>query len=89
MTSSTPFEIVVSDDKSTLWINAFDGSCIARFSKRFGIDIHNTATDQIENHAPQCLYCTHHAANKDDWLLFCQKVFTFYGIDLDLELVQF
>lgn len=87
--SAEMFEIVVSDDENTLWVNAFDGSCIARFSKKFGIDIHNTATDQIENNAPQCRYCTHHAPDNDDWLVFRQKVLSFYGLDIDVDLIRF
>ena len=31
------FDLQLSADGSTVWVAAFDGSCIGRFSKRWGL----------------------------------------------------
>jgi hypothetical protein len=33
--------------KNTVWVNSADGSCLARFSIRFGMDIHRSAPEQM------------------------------------------
>ena len=82
------FELTVSSDGGTVWVNAFDGSSIARFSKRFGIDIHRSATEQLAG-AGQCLYCTHEKALESDWLLFCDKVAELHNIRIPKDSITF
>lgn len=89
MDSSAECEVIASSNGETLWVNHLDGSCIARFSKRFGIDVHNTATDQIFHGKSECRYCTHGEAGKDDWQVFRSKVFEFYGIEIKEDLIAF
>lgn len=69
----TPHEIVT--DGTTVWINGGQG-LIARFGVR-GIDIHRPASEQ---HAGECLYCTHDQTTADDWDLFVAKVFEYFQI---------
>lgn len=88
-TFPSDYEIVVSTDSHTLWVNADDGSCLARFSTKFGMDIHNSATDQIENNMPQCLYCTHGKTNIEDWNMFRRKMKEIYNIDIHQDEIYF
>jgi len=91
MNSNKPentLSVETSADKSTVWVNYEDGSCIGRFSKRFGIDIHTTATEQMQGKG-QCLYCTHHTATYEDWLIFCEKLKLYYSVKLDPALLTF
>lgn len=82
------YEVIVSADGGTLWVNGGDGSCIGRFSKRFGIDLHNTATDQLAG-LPQCLACTHGSAGSAEWALFRQQMREHHGVEIDDELLSF
>ena len=90
MPNTTPnrFSIEVSADRSTVWVNYKDGSCIGRFSKRFGIDLHTTVADQLEGKG-QCLYCMHGPASREDWITFCERLRDHYNIDLDQSLLRF
>lgn len=72
----------------TLWVNAADGSCIARFSKRFGIDVHSSAESLMAG-ASHCLYCTHGAAGPAEWHTFRQKVQEHHGVDVPEGAVTF
>ena len=83
-----PHEIRVSANGDTVWITAFDGSCIGRFSKRFGIDVHRTVTDQM-NGAPQCLYCTHIRAEQREWRIFRLVIGMIHGIEVPPYLINF
>ncbi len=87
--SDAEYEVITSKNGDTVWVNYLDGSCIARFSKRFGIDVHNTATDQLLHGKSQCRYCTHGEADRDDWQVFRSKVFEFYGIEIKDSLLTF
>lgn len=58
MVEGIDYCIDVSSEGSTVWINSADGSCIGRFSKRFGLDVHRTLTEQMAG-GSQCLHCTH------------------------------
>ncbi|MNR71685.1 hypothetical protein D3C71_23170 [compost metagenome] len=82
------YEVEVSGDGSTVWVNAHDGSCIGRFSKRFGIDLHTTATQQLEG-ASQCLYCTHGTAGPQAWQDFRERMQAHYGINVAADLIEF
>ena len=78
--------VQVADDLSTVWVHGYDGSTVGRFSVRFGIDIHRTATDQIEG-APQCLHCTHEAPSHHDWLTFCDLMQKLRNISVPVEIL--
>lgn len=59
-------EIEVDTTRTTVWVNStIDGSCIGRFSKKFGMDIHKTGTQQL-NGEGECLHCTHSPGTKED-----------------------
>ncbi|MCY1366954.1 hypothetical protein D9M69_538650 [compost metagenome] len=80
--------IEVSGLGDTVWVNAPDGSCIGRFSKRFGIDVHRTITDQMTG-LDQCLFCTHEAAGPAEWEQFRAAMLKHYGIDVPANTVTF
>lgn len=80
--------IDVSSNGDTVWVTGDDGSCIGRFSKRFGIDVHRTVTDQMAG-ADQCLHCTHEPAGEGAWKLFRQLVRQHFGIDVPMETIVF
>ena len=68
--AQTAEQIEVRADRSTGWAHPLDGSTVGRFSKRFGMDVHRTITEQMAG-ASQCLHCTHERPNQSDWLKFC------------------
>ncbi|MBQ0917056.1 hypothetical protein KBW71_01245 [Hydrogenophaga aromaticivorans] len=81
--------IQVSADQSTVWVHSStDGSTVGRFSRRFGIDVHNTATEQLQG-APQCLNCTHEPAGRDDWAEFIALMHKHHGIPIASDLISF
>lgn len=82
------YEILVAPSGDRLWVNGADGSSIARFSKRFGIDVHNTATAQVSG-KPECLFCTHGAASRVEWELFRTNLLEHHGIEIDESLLTF
>lgn len=59
-----------------------DGGTVGRFSKRWGLDVHTTATAQLGG-ASQCLHCTHEPAGRDQWLEFCALMAEHHGIEVD------
>lgn len=65
-------------DGRTVWVNAADGSNIARFG-RYGIDVHTSITAQIDG-APQCLACTHGLTHLADWRRFQALVKHHYNV---------
>lgn len=80
------YAVQVADDRRTLWIHCTDGSTVARFSL-FGIDLHNTITDQLAG-APQCRLCTHGTPTPEQWQLFREKALEWFGLQLDPELIS-
>lgn len=80
------YEIQLSENRDRLWVHAPDGSTVARFS-RFGIDLHNTVTDQM-NGLPQCRLCTHSAPTVEDWLLFREKVREWWRCDINEDAID-
>lgn len=48
---------------------------------RFGMDVHTTATQQLQGES-QCLHCTHTKPTHEDWLLFCRLMQERHGIDV-------
>jgi hypothetical protein len=79
-------EINVAPDRATVWVNAGDGSCVGRFSKRFGVDVHTTATEQLAGR-PECLMCTHGPADRAAWLLFVDAMRQHHGIHVPDQLI--
>ena len=81
-------QIQVSEDGSTVWIHAFDGSTVGRFSKRFGIDVHRTMTDQMAG-GKQCLSCSHEPAGPEDWRRFVELMKKHHEVTIPLGLISF
>ncbi|CAJ6621291.1 Uncharacterised protein [Burkholderia pseudomallei] len=81
-------EIEVSPGGDRVWVTGRDGSCLGRFSKRFGIDVHRTVADMLAG-ADQCLYCTHEPGGKDAWGAFREAVEKYHGIVVPDDLISF
>ncbi|KVR92326.1 hypothetical protein [Burkholderia vietnamiensis] len=82
------YSIDVSAAGDTVWVTGHDGSCVGRFSKRCGTDVHRTVTEQVAG-ADQCLHCTHQAAGAEEWRIFCEAVQTHHGIDVPVDAIVF
>ncbi|KVW47307.1 hypothetical protein WK95_06280 [Burkholderia ubonensis] len=76
------------DQYGTIWVTAHDGSCVGRFSKRFGIDVHRTVTEQLAG-ADQCLQCTHEPAGVIEWSVFREAIMKHYGIEVPVDAISF
>lgn len=82
-------EVIISSCGLKLWVNSKkDGSCIARFDKRFGMDIHRTGTEMMEGKG-ECLYCSHEKPTSADWETFRKKVFEAYDVEIDVSSLAF
>jgi len=68
----------ISSDGVTVWVNN-SYSCIGRFG-RYGIDIHRDISEQMEK--GECLFCTHQATTKEDWVTFVAKMKELHGVDV-------
>ena len=77
------YSLQLSDNRTAVWIHADDGSTVGRFG-RFGIDLHTTVTEQMLG-APECRLCTHGLVTLDDWNLFREKVYEWFGIEVPFE----
>lgn len=75
------FEVIFDYHGGKLWINASDGSAVARFNKRTGVDVHNSSTDQL-NGAPECLWCTHGVPDQKTWVSFIEAVNFHYELTI-------
>ncbi len=82
------YALDVSLSGDTVWVTAHDGSCVGRFSKRFGIDVHRTVTEQLDG-AQQCLFCTHGLAGENEWQAFRDAMYRHYSIDVPPETIRF
>lgn len=80
-------QVQVSADRNTVWVHALDGSTVGRFSRRFGLDVHATVTQQLAG-ASQCLHCTHSPPSHGDWRLFCSLMLQHHGIAVDEGLMR-
>ena len=83
-----PDQVQVSDCGNTVWVHGLEGSTVGRFSKVFGMDVHRTATQQM-NGEPQCLHCTHEPGTKADWVKFCELMQKHFAIAVDTHLLSF
>ena len=81
------YEVIVSGNGDTLWISGADGLCWVRFSRRFGVDVHRSASTQEDK--GECLYCTHGGAGFDDWTIFRAEVLQHHGIVVPADSVTF
>lgn len=75
------YEIQEDPAKQRIWVHASDGSTVARFDTRFGMDIHNSVTDQLAG-ASECLYCTHEKPTQSDWTLFREYAQKLWGVQI-------
>lgn len=82
------FDIAVSPDGMTVWVHSADGSCVGRFSKTWGLDVHRTVTEQLAG-ASQCLHCTHTKPSQADWFEFCSFMQSHHGIAVARDLITF
>ena len=80
-------ELQTDPIKKRVWVHASDGSTVGRFDVRFGIDIHNTVTDQMKG-KPECLHCTHDTPGVDEWALFRDHAKRHWGIDIPEDVVE-
>lgn len=82
-------EVLIDKKRGIVWINSgVDGSCIGRFSKRAGMDVHRSGTDQMQGKG-ECLHCTHGEASKGDWLLFIRLMKQHYNVTIKPEALSF
>ena len=87
-TSEPLHSIDVSATGVTVWVNAIDGSCVGRFDKRFGMDVHRTVTEML-NGAPECLNCSKGRAGPAEWRKFCAEIKRHYGITVPPDTISF
>lgn len=76
------YQVKYSVGTQTVWVNVSDGSCVGRFSKRFGMDIHTTVDEQLQG-KPQCLHCTHGKPTENDLQFFIKKAEEYWGVKID------
>lgn len=81
------YAIEVSADGAVLWVAGADGSCLGRFSKAFGIDVHRTAGEQMAG-KNQCLFCTHASASEADWEEFRAQMLTHHHIPIPEDAIK-
>jgi hypothetical protein len=79
-TMSVMFELQISERKDAVWVHCSDGSTVGRFGV-FGIDIHNSITEQLEG-ASQCKLCTHGRVSLNDWITFREKSLELWGVNV-------
>lgn len=82
-----PFDIQVSGDGGTVWVTAADGSCVGRFSKAFGLDVHKSVAEQMAG-GSQCLHCTHEPAGPAAWDEFRAQVKAHHQIEVSVDLIN-
>lgn len=82
------FDIDVSADGKTLWVNDMYGCCIGRFSKIFGIDIHHTGKEQLKG-TQQCLFCVPGAAGPEEWKIFQDEMLKHYGVTVPTHYITY
>lgn len=69
----------ITSDGTCVWVNAADGSCIARFGRQ-GTDVHKDVASMLLGEG-QCLDCCPHTGDLDaDWAYFTASVMRHYGI---------
>jgi hypothetical protein len=86
-TKITFYQVESAHMRDAVWIHASDGSTVGRFGK-LGVDLHNTATEQL-NGMPQCRLCTHGKVNRSDWDLFREKALEWWGVVVPVDAFDF
>jgi hypothetical protein len=81
------FEICYDEFGKRIWINADDGSAVARFNTETGVDIHNTVTDQLAGYS-ECLWCTHGKPDYVTWRKFILEVEKHFGLKLSIDAID-
>ena len=81
------YEVVINVAGDTVWVNDM-ASSIGRFSKKFGIDVHERL-DKIMDGAPVCLMCTHAPAGAKEWQTFREAMHKYHGVWLKPDLIAF
>jgi hypothetical protein len=81
MQQKTTINHEIQFDGKTVWVHLSTGETIARFS-RFGIDIHTTIEEQLQNCRPQCLNCFHGKPTLEHWREFQDKMLSIYQIEI-------
>lgn len=81
-------EYVLQKDELQMrvWLHGPDGSTVARFDTRFGMDIHASVTEQMKG-ASQCLHCTHTKPTLEDWEVFRSKIKDLFAFDIPADAV--
>ena len=77
------YQVETSIQRNVVWVHASDGSTVGRFG-RFGIDLHNTITEQL-NCMPQCRLCTHDSVTSGDWDTFRAKALEWWGVEIPVD----
>lgn len=85
MSTQPIHDIEVSHDRKIVWVTAGDGSCVGRFSKRFGIDVHKPVEEQLAS-GSQCLHCMHESAEAAARKVFRAEVLVHHRIDVPVDL---
>ena len=80
--------ITASHDNKTLWVSDDTGFCVGRFSKAFGMDVHNSFDDMIDS-GIQCLNCTHERPDQSDFFEFCDLILAYFRIEVDKSILEF
>lgn len=73
--------------KQRVWVHASDGSTVGRFSVRFGMDVHNTVTEQMAGRS-ECLDCRHSGSPAENWRLFRAYAQDLWGIDIPEDAID-
>jgi hypothetical protein len=75
------YELQLSQSRTAIWIHSHsDGSTVGRFG-RMGVDLHNTAVDQMAG-MPECRLCTHGQPTVGDYQLFRAKALEWWGVNV-------
>ena len=81
------YEICSDEQGKRLWINADDGSAVARFNTSTGVDVNNTATDQMAG-LPECLWRTHGKQDYQAWISFVREIKSHFGLQLSVDAID-
>ncbi|WGK63474.1 hypothetical protein QAO71_17030 (plasmid) [Halopseudomonas sp. SMJS2] len=80
------YEVIISGQADTVWINGPDGSCVGRFGL-MGVDLHTTVSEQMDG-ASQCRLCTHGKPTPEDWTLFREKASEWWNVEIPADTVD-
>lgn len=84
---SDQYDVQLDNLRRRVWVHGPDGTTVARFDTRFGMDIHTSITEQLAG-ASQCLHCTHDKPCLTDWETFRHKVEQHFGVTVPAGAVE-